>query len=37
MHRDKIHSYAELGEFIRLSLRAEHPEWIEPNGGVAHL
>jgi hypothetical protein len=29
---DKIRSYAELRELIRLSLRAQHPEWIEPNG-----
>ena len=30
--RDKIRSYAELREFIRISLRIQHPEWIEPNG-----
>jgi hypothetical protein len=29
---DKIRSYAELRELIRLSLRAQHPEWVEPNG-----
>jgi hypothetical protein len=29
---DKIHSYAELRELIRVSLRAQHPEWVEPNG-----
>jgi hypothetical protein len=29
---DKIRSYAELRELIRFSLRAQHPEWIEPNG-----
>jgi len=35
LHRamsDKIRSYAELRELIRVSLRAQHPEWIEPNG-----
>ena len=29
---DKIRSYAELREFIRISLRIQHPEWVEPNG-----
>jgi hypothetical protein len=29
---DKIRSYAELQELIRVSLRTQHPEWIEPNG-----
>ena len=29
---DKIRSYAELRELIRVSLRIQHPEWIEPNG-----
>ena len=29
---DKIRSYAELRELIRVSLRAQHPEWVEPNG-----
>ena len=29
---DKIRSYAELREFIRVSLRAQHPEWIRPDG-----
>jgi hypothetical protein len=29
---DKIRSYAELRELIRLSLRAQHPEWVEPTG-----
>jgi hypothetical protein len=29
---DKIRSYSELREFIRISLRIQHPEWIEPNG-----
>ena len=29
---DEIRSYRELREFIRLSLRAQHPEWIESNG-----
>src|SRR5258707_9100942 len=35
LHRamsDKICSYAELRELIRVSLRTQHPEWIEPNG-----
>jgi hypothetical protein len=29
---DKIRSYAELWDFFRISLRIQHPEWIEPNG-----
>jgi hypothetical protein len=29
---DKIRSYAELREFVRISLRIQHPEWVEPNG-----
>jgi hypothetical protein len=29
---DKIRSYAELREFIRISLRIQNPEWVEPNG-----
>ena len=29
---DKIRSYSELREFFRVSLRIQHPEWIEPNG-----
>jgi hypothetical protein len=28
----KIRSYAELQELIRVSLRTQHPEWVEPNG-----
>ena len=28
----KIRSYAELQKLIRVSLRAQHPEWVEPNG-----
>ena len=28
----KIRSYEELQELIRISLRAQHPEWVEPNG-----
>jgi hypothetical protein len=28
----KIRSYAELRALIRVSLRLQHPEWIEPNG-----
>jgi hypothetical protein len=29
---DKIRNYAELRELIRRSLRAQNPEWVEPNG-----
>jgi hypothetical protein len=29
---DKIRSFAELRELIRVSLRVQHPEWVEPNG-----
>jgi hypothetical protein len=29
---EKIRSYAELRELIRISLRIQHPEWVEPNG-----
>jgi hypothetical protein len=29
---NKIRSYSELREFVRISLRIQHPEWIEPNG-----
>jgi hypothetical protein len=29
---DKIHSYAELRELIRVSLRIQNPEWVGPNG-----
>jgi len=29
---DKIRSYAELQELIRVSLRIQHPEWVGPNG-----
>jgi hypothetical protein len=29
---DKIRSYAELRELIRVSLRAQHQEWIQPDG-----
>jgi hypothetical protein len=29
---DKIRSYVELREFIRVSLRIQNPEWVEPNG-----
>ena len=28
----EIHSYAELQQQIREDLRAQHPEWLEPNG-----
>ena len=29
---EKIRSYAELRELIRVSLRIQHPEWVAPNG-----
>ncbi len=29
---DTIRSYAELRELIRVSLRIQNPEWVEPNG-----
>ncbi len=29
---DTIHTYAELRNLIRTSLRIQNPEWIEPNG-----
>jgi hypothetical protein len=29
---DKIRSYTELRALIRVSLRNQHPEWVEPNG-----
>jgi hypothetical protein len=29
---EKIRSYAELRALIHASLRAQHPEWIQPNG-----
>jgi hypothetical protein len=29
---DKIRSFQELREFIRLSLRTQHPEWVESDG-----
>jgi hypothetical protein len=29
---DKIRTYAELREFIRVSLRIQNPEWVRPNG-----
>jgi hypothetical protein len=32
MMSEKIRSYQELQELIRMSLRAQHPEWVEPNG-----
>jgi hypothetical protein len=32
MMSEKIRSYQELQELIRRSLRAQHPEWVEPNG-----
>ena len=32
MPTKKISNYAELRTLIRVSLRAQHPEWVEPNG-----
>ncbi|MBV9272381.1 MAG: hypothetical protein JO333_00675 [Verrucomicrobia bacterium] len=32
MTSEKIRSYQELKELIRISLRAQHPEWVEPSG-----
>jgi hypothetical protein len=29
---DKIRTYAELRELIRVSLRIQNPEWVQPNG-----
>jgi hypothetical protein len=29
---DKIRNYDELRELIRVSLRIQNPEWVEPNG-----
>ena len=29
---DKIRSYAELRELIRVSLRIQHPEWVKSDG-----
>jgi hypothetical protein len=29
---DKIRSYTELRKLIRVSLRVQNPEWVEPNG-----
>ena len=29
---DKIRSYTELRALIRVSLRNQNPEWVEPNG-----
>ena len=29
---DTIRSYAELRTVIRVALRSQHPEWVEPNG-----
>jgi hypothetical protein len=29
---DEIRSYAQLQRQIHDALRAEHPEWVEPNG-----
>lgn len=32
MTPDTIRSYAELQTLIRVALRCQHPEWVEPNG-----
>ena len=32
MMSSKIRTYAELRDFIRISLRIQHPEWVEANG-----
>ena len=29
---NEIHSYSELQQQIHDDLRAQHPEWVEPNG-----
>jgi hypothetical protein len=29
---EKIRTYAELRELIRVSLRIQNPEWVEPSG-----
>ena len=29
---EKIRTYAELRELVRVSLRAQNPEWVEPDG-----
>jgi hypothetical protein len=29
---EKIRSYAELRELIRVALLTQNPEWVEPNG-----
>ena len=29
---DQIRSYTELRKLIRVSLRIQNPEWVEPNG-----
>ena len=29
---DEIRSYTQLQQHIHDALRAEHPEWVEPNG-----
>jgi hypothetical protein len=37
---EKIRTYAELQELIRVSLRAQNPEWVDPDGshrGVPYL
>jgi hypothetical protein len=29
---DKIRNYSELRELIRVSIRMQHPEWVESDG-----
>jgi len=29
---DRIHSYADLRQFIHVALRIQHPEWVESDG-----
>jgi hypothetical protein len=29
---EKIRTFAELQELVRVSLRAQNPEWVEPDG-----
>jgi hypothetical protein len=29
---EKIRTYAELWDLVRVSLRKQNPEWVEPNG-----
>ena len=29
---DEIHSYIQLQQQVHYALRAQHPDWVEPNG-----